>query len=318
MTVVAGPEPKPNSGPSASVGGRRRARPGKDVAFRVGVLLITVWALVAVTFPLWGPFDPVTDQDLLSRLAPPSAEHWFGTDELGRDVFSRVMAGAQLSLPTAVVTVLVSALVGSVVGAFAGFVGGVVDEAIMRFCDIVLSFPAIVLALALATALGPSARNVVISIAVVMWPEYARLMRGQVLSIRNNLHVTAAKSVGAGPVRVFTRHVLPFGLPPVVVKATVDLGMVILLAAGLSFIGVGAPPPAPEWGAMVSEAQNFMDQWWLAVFPGLAILSLVIAFNFVGDAMRDKLDPHTRAQVGFRGRRALRGKRTTREVEAPL
>lgn len=280
---------------------------GKDVAFRAGLVIVIVWVVIALTFPLWAPYDPITDQDLVGRLAAPNSQHWFGTDELGRDVFARVMAGARLSLPIALVAVLISALIGSVIGALSGFVGGVVDEVIMRICDIFLSFPAIVLALALATALGPSATNVVVAISVVMWPEYARLMRGQVLSIRNNLHVTAAKSIGARAVRIFRIHVLPFGMAAVVVKATVDLGMVILLAAGLSFIGVGAAPPTPEWGAMVSEAQNFMDQWWLAVFPGLAILTLVIAFNFIGDGMRDKLDPYTRAQIGLRSRRALRG-----------
>jgi peptide/nickel transport system permease protein len=168
----------------------------------------------------------------------------------------------------------------------------------MRASDVVLAFPAMVLALAIAAALGPSGRNVVIAIAAVTWPEYARLVRGQVLSIRDNLHVKAAQSIGCSPARVFLRHVLPFGIPPVVVKLTVDLGMAILLAAGLSFIGVGAAPPDPEWGAMVSDARSRIDQWWLGLFPGLAILSVVFAFNYVGDAMRDRLDPYVRAQRG--------------------
>jgi peptide/nickel transport system permease protein len=269
---------------------------GGRLAFNIGVTIVVIWVLIALTVPWWTPFDPVTDQDLQGRLASPGAEHWFGTDNLGRDVFSRVMYGARLSLPIALITVAISVTIGCVIGAVAGFLGGTVDEVIMRISDIVLSFPAIVLALAIAAALGPSATNVVISIAIVTWPEYTRLMRGQVLSIRNNLHVVAAQSIGSSRARVFRVHVLPFGLQPILVKATVDLGMVILLAAGLSFIGVGAVPPTPEWGAMVSEAQSRIDNWWLGLFPGIAILSMVLAFNFIGDAMRDRFDPQMRTQ----------------------
>ncbi|GGO70650.1 ABC transporter permease [Nocardioides deserti] len=269
---------------------------GGRLAFNIGVTIVVIWVLVALTVPWWTPFDPVTDQDLQGRLAPPSGEHWFGTDNLGRDVFARVMHGARLSLPIALVTVAVSVAIGCLIGAVAGFLGGLVDEVVMRISDIVLSFPAIVLALAIAAALGPSTTNVVIAIAAVTWPEYTRLMRGQVLSIRNNLHVLAAQSIGCSRARIFRVHVLPFGLQPILVKATVDLGMVILLAAGLSFIGVGAVPPTPEWGAMVSEAQSRIDSWWLGLFPGIAILSMVLAFNFIGDAMRDRFDPQMRTQ----------------------
>ncbi|WP_227467522.1 ABC transporter permease [Nocardioides lijunqiniae] len=274
---------------------------GGRLAFNIGVTLVLLWVVIAITIPWWTPFDPVTDQDLQGRLAGPGGEHWFGTDNLGRDVFARVMYGARLSLPIALVTVAVSVAIGCLIGAVAGFLGGIADEVIMRISDIVLSFPAIVLALAIAAALGPSTTNVVISIAAVTWPEYTRLMRGQVLSIRNNLHVLAAQSIGCSRARVFRVHVLPFGLQPILVKATVDLGMVILLAAGLSFIGVGAVPPTPEWGAMVSEAQSRIDSWWLGLFPGLAILSMVLAFNFIGDAMRDRFDPQMRTQRGKGG-----------------
>jgi peptide/nickel transport system permease protein len=267
-----------------------------DGALLFGVLVVALWVLIALTVPLWKPFDPITQQDIANRLAAPDGLHWFGTDPLGRDIFSRVMYGARLSLPIAISAVAIAVVVGSLIGAFAGFVGGIVDEVIMRISDVVLSFPAIVLALAIAAALGPSGKNVVIAIAVVTSPEYARLMRGQVLSIRANLHVTAAESVGCSRRRIFFVHVLPFGLPSIMVKATVDLGMAILLAAGLSFIGVGTTPPTPEWGAMVSEAQARIDQWWLGLFPGLAILSLVLAFNFIGDGLRDRLDPLLRAQ----------------------
>ncbi|MGO3147483.1 MAG: ABC transporter permease [Leucobacter sp.] len=269
---------------------------GIDFPYWLGVGIIAAWILVAISAPLWVPFHPTVDQEITNRLAAPDSVHLFGTDELGRDVFSRVMYGAQLSLPIAIATVLIASIFGSIVGAISGFVGGITDEIIMRICDIILSFPAIVLALAIVAALGPSWFNVVAAISLVMWPEYCRLMRSQVLSIRSDLHVTAAISVGCSPARVFRRHVLPFGLPAIMVKATVDLGMVILITAGLSFIGVGVTPPTPEWGAMVSAAQTRIDSWWLVLYPGLAILSLVLAFNFVGDGLRDKLDPQMRAQ----------------------
>lgn len=270
----------------------------EEPALSAGALVVAFWVVVSLTVPWWAQFHPIEYQDITQRLQAPSAAHWFGTDALGRDVFSRVMHGSRLTLPIALGAVTIAVTVGSLVGAVAGFAGRWVDETLMRAGDVVLAFPAMVLALAISTALGSSGRNVVIAIAAVTWPEYARLVRGQVLSIRDNLHVLAAWSVGCSPARVFLRHVLPFGVPPVVVKVTVDLGMAILLTAGLSFIGVGAAPPAPEWGAMVSDARTRMDQWWLGLFPGIAILSVVLAFNFIGDAMRDRLDPYVRAQRG--------------------
>lgn len=266
----------------------------------IGGALVLGWVLIAITVPWWTPFDPISDQDIGNRFSAPDSTHLFGTDTLGRDVFARVMHGARLSLPIAVIAVAISVVVGVTLGAVAGFAGGWVDEVVMRISDLFLAFPAMVLALAIAAALGPSGRNVVIAIAVVTWPEYTRLTRGQVLATRSDLHVTAAESVGCSRLRVFRRHVLPFATPAITVKMTVDLGMAILLAAGLSFIGVGAAPPAPEWGAMVSEARNFIDQWWLGLFPGLAILSTVLAFNFVGDALRDRYDPRMRAQRAHR------------------
>jgi peptide/nickel transport system permease protein len=294
-TDPEGPQGAPASGKAPARRGPFAAIRA-DLALVVGCAVVLVWVVIALTVPLWKPFDPVGFQDLAGRLAPPDHTHWFGTDNLGRDVFSRVMYGTRLSLPIAISAVAISVFLGCLVGALAGFAGGIVDELVMRVSDIFLAFPAMVLALAIAAALGPSGKNVVIAIAAVTWPEYTRLMRGQVLSIRNNLHVTAAESIGCSRARVFRLHVLPFGMPPIVVKATVDLGMAILLAAGLSFIGVGAAPPTPEWGAMVSEARNRMDQWWLGLFPGLAILSIVLAFNFIGDSMRDRFDPRMRSQ----------------------
>jgi peptide/nickel transport system permease protein len=296
-TVPAATEPA-GAVPPRERAERRRPFAGlrTDLALVIGCTVVAAWVVIALTVPVWKPFDPITFQDLAGRLKAPDSTHWFGTDNLGRDVFARVMYGARLSLPIAISAVAISVVLGCLVGAVAGFAGGIVDEVVMRISDIFLAFPAMVLALAIAAALGPSGKNVVIAIAAVTWPEYTRLMRGQVLSIRNNLHVTAAESVGCSRVRVFRLHVLPFGMPPIVVKATVDLGMAILLAAGLSFVGVGAAPPTPEWGAMVSEARSRMDQWWLGLFPGLAILSIVLAFNFIGDSMRDRLDPRMRTQ----------------------
>lgn len=306
MPSAAGTELVLEGGAGGAGRGRRLAFSWRaDLALVVGGVLVLAWVLIALTVPLWSPFDPVTDQDLAGRLTAPGGGHLFGTDTLGRDVFARVMYGARLSLPIAVIAVALASFVGVTLGAIAGFAGGWVDEVIMRISDLFLAFPAMVLALAIAAALGPSGRNVIIAIAVVTWPEYTRLTRGQVLAIRGSMHVTAAESVGCSRFRVFRRHVLPFAMPSITVKATVDLGMAILLAAGLSFIGVGAAPPTPEWGSMVSEARSFIDQWWLGLFPGLAILSVVLAFNFMGDGLRDRFDPQIRAQRATRPSRQM-------------
>ena len=319
LMTVAAAESSPTNRARYLVATTRRNLQGVDFGYYAGIFIIAAWVIIAVTAYLWIPFSPTEYQDIANRLAPPSSTNVFGTDELGRDVFSRVMAGAQLSLPIAILTVAIASVVGSIVGAISGFIGGIVDEVIMRVCDVILSFPAIVLALAIVAALGPNWFNVVAAISLVMWPEYCRLMRSQVLSIRTNLHVTAAVSVGCSPTRVFSKHVLPFGLPSIMVKATVDLGMVILITAGLSFIGVGVTPPTPEWGAMVSAAQTRIDSWWLVLYPGLAILSMVLAFNFVGDGLRDKLDPQMRGSRarGTSAREMLRrtflGNRATKE-----
>ncbi|WP_228389079.1 ABC transporter permease [Cumulibacter manganitolerans] len=293
------------SAPEEPTDGHRSRSLLADAGLWLGVAVLVLWILAAATIPLWQPFDPITDQSVANRLAAPNATHWFGTDSLGRDGFTRVIYGARLSLPIAAVAVVIAVLLGCLVGAVAGFAGKWADEILMRLCDVFLAFPAMVLALAIAAALGPSMSNVIVAIAAVTWPEYARLMRGQVLSIKDNLHVKAAESVGCSPARIFRLHVLPFGVPPIVVKATVDLGMAILLAAGLSFVGVGAAPPTAEWGSMIADASNHMPQWWLALFPGLAILTIVLAVNFIGDSLRDRLDPQVRAQNRSAGRRQL-------------
>jgi peptide/nickel transport system permease protein len=274
--------------------GTPKQRGRRSVTLTMGTVVISGWVLVALTVPWWAPFDPVKDQDLHHRLNGPSGAHWFGTDKLGRDVFTRVMYGARISLPLAISSVMLAVLIGCAIGAAAGFFGKWVDEVLMRITDVTLSFPAMVLALAIAAALGPGIRNVVIAVVLVTWPEYARLMRGQVLSIKGGDHVKAATAIGCRPGRVFRRHVLPFCSAVIGVKATTDLGVVILLAAGLSFIGVGAVPPDPEWGALVSDGRTSIAHWWIATFPGLAILTVVLAFNFIGDGLRDRYDPYHR------------------------
>lgn len=256
----------------------------------IGSAILMVWLLIALFVPLLAPFSPV-QQNLKDRLHPPSARYLFGTDEVGRDVFSRVLYGARISLPVALVVVALSGGLGIVLGAAAGFVGGWTDEIIMRVADATLAFPALILAMAITTALGPGLFNAALAITLVLWPEYARLMRGEVLRVREMEYVTAARALGASPLRVLWRHVVPNAIPLMLVKASLDAGNAILLASALSFVGLGAVPPSPEWGAMASMGRQKFFEWWVAAFPGLAIFTTVMGFNFLGDALRDLLDP---------------------------
>jgi len=258
-----------------------------------GLAVILIWGVVALAAPLIAPYGPL-QQKVEDRLQPPSWQHPFGTDELGRDVFSRVVYGARISLPVGLVVIAFSMFLGALVGALAGYLGGLFDLLIMRVADITLAFPSIVLALAIASVLGPSLRNAVIAMILVWWPEYARLMRGQVLSVKNNEYVTAARAVGVPRGRILARHILPNSGSPIVIKASLDAGSAILTIAALSFIGLGAVPPTPEWGAMISMGRFKFYQWWLTAFPGLAVLTVVLGFNFVGDGLRDALDPRLR------------------------
>ncbi|MDI3317254.1 MAG: ABC transporter permease [Bacillota bacterium] len=253
-----------------------------------------VYVFLALAAGVLAPYGP-TEQDLAVRLAPPGPAHLLGTDSLGRDILSRILFGARIDLVIAVTVVAATALVGSAVGLLAGYAGGWVDEVLMRVTDMFLAFPSLILAMAIAAVLGPSLPNTLVAIAAVSWPAYARLMRGQVLALREALYVEAARSLGASPGRIVLRHLLPNALGPVLVQATLDMGGVIVTAAGLSFIGFGAQPPTPEWGLMVSDGRRtIMEQWWVATFPGLAILLLVLGFNLVGDGLRDVLDPRWR------------------------
>lgn len=257
----------------------------------VALALIAVLAACALLAPLLAPYDPLA-QDLAVRLKPPSPEHWLGTDSLGRDIASRILYGARISLVIGVVVVGSAGVFGTFVGLVAGYAGGLVDEALMRLTEVFLAFPALILAMAIAGALGPSLTNAIIAIAAVTWAVYARLTRGQILSLRQREFVEAARAMGASRMRIILRHLLPNTLAPLMVQASFDMGSSIIAAAGLSFIGFGAQPPTPEWGVMISEGRNFINtQPWLSLFPGLAILLAVGSFNLLGDGLRDAFDP---------------------------
>jgi peptide/nickel transport system permease protein len=255
-----------------------------------GLLIIVIWSVVAVFANVIAPSDP-NAQDIENRLAAPSAQHLFGTDQLGRDEASRVIYGARISLPVGLVVIAFALIVGLLIGASAGYVGGIYDLLIMRVADITLAFPPIVLAMAIAAVLGPSLNNALIAMIIVWWPEYARLMRGQVLSVKNNEYVAAATMMGIPRWQILFKHILPNTFAPMLVKASLDAGTVILTISALSFIGLGVVPPTPEWGSMVSSGRFLFYNWWLTTFPGLAILTVVLGFNFLGDGVRDALDP---------------------------
>ena len=231
---------------------------------------------------------------IAEKLVGPSTRHWFGTDDLGRDVFSRVIAGAKYSLVVALIILALAVSFGTVVGAIAGFFGGMVDELLMRFTDMFLAFPALILAIAISASLGPSLRNAVIALAAVYWPWYARLVRAQVLAIKAREYVEAARSVGVSNRGVLVRHIMPNAVSVVIIQMTLDVGYAVLATASLSFIGLGAQPPTPEWGRIITDGRNFFrDAWWFITFPGLALSLTVLGFNLVGDGLRDYLDPRT-------------------------
>ena len=259
-----------------------------------GIVIITCLVLVAVFAPLLAPYYPI-DISLDERLSPPSASHLLGTDEMGRDILSRVIYGARISIRIAVTVVTIGGAVGSILGATAGYLRGRMGSIIMRVMDMILAFPALVLCMVLAAALGPSLNNALLAIAFVQIPKYARLVHGQSLSLREKEYVLAARSMAASTPWIIWHHILPGCLSSVLVLATMGMGEAILLTASLSFIGLGAQPPEPEWGAMVAMGRQYlMDHWWLATFPGLAILVVAVGFNILGDALRDILDPRLR------------------------
>jgi ABC-type dipeptide/oligopeptide/nickel transport system permease subunit len=262
----------------------------------VGAAILLIWLIVAVFAPLIAPFDPLA-QDF-PRLAAPGSENLLGTDTLGRDVFSRIVVAARTTLPAAVFVVICSAVLGSVLGAIAGYFGRAVDEIIMRIADLVFAFPTIILAMVIAAALGPGLKNAIIAILLVSWPSYARVTRSLVMTARSSEYVIAGRLLGFSAGRSLVREIAPNVISPVVVLATLDVGSAILTMAGLSFLSLGAVPPNPDWGAMISEGVSQFAAWWIAFFPGLCILTIVMAFNFIGDSLRDTLDPHTAQEVG--------------------
>ena len=226
----------------------------------------------------------------------PNAIYLMGTDELGRDIFSRVLWGAQITIPAGLAVIIVGSALGTVIGAIAGYIGGIGDELLMRFTELFMAFPTIILAMAVTAALGPKIENAIVALVIVWWPSYARVVRGLVLEVKSQEYVEAAHSVGASGMYILFRTILPNCIAPAVILATLDIGNAIIVFASLSFIGLGPDPSSPEWGRMVSLGIDFFDQWWMWLFPGLAIASLVMAFNFIGDGLRDILDPRLRGE----------------------
>jgi peptide/nickel transport system permease protein len=279
---------------AAAAAPRRRRLPW------VSLSIIGVFVLVAILAPVLSPTDPLS-QSLRNRFKPPvwmeggSAAHLLGTDRLGRDILSRIIWGSRVSLAAGVVTVLLASAFGAAVGLVAGYYGGRTDAALMRITDATLSFPVILLALILAVTVGPSFTNVVVAIAVILWARYARVIRGQVLTLMSLDFIAQARIAGAGAWRIITRHLLPNTLNTLVVLVTLQVGYVIIVEASLSFLGAGIPPPTPAWGSMIAEGREFVTSaWWASAIPGLAILAVVLAFNLLGDWLRDTLDPKLR------------------------
>ncbi|HLB81157.1 MAG TPA: ABC transporter permease [Dongiaceae bacterium] len=257
----------------------------------VGFAIVAGLVLAALLAPWLAPGSPI-DQDLGRRLLPPSAEHWFGTDELGRSIYARVVHGARLTLTIVVLVAVIVAPVGLLVGTAAGYAGGLVDTVLMRITDIFLAFPRLILALAFVAALGPGIENAVIAIAITSWPPYARVARAETLTLRNSDFIAAVRLQGASPLRIVLRHVAPLCISSLIIRVTLDMAGIILTAAGLGFLGLGAQPPLPEWGAMVSSGRQYLlDQWWVATIPGAAIFVVSLGFNLLGDGLRDVIDP---------------------------
>ncbi len=260
----------------------------------LALILILLFLFLVAFGSALAPHDPVKP-NIQVKLHPPSSTYWFGTDELGRDILSRVMSGAKYSLGIAFIILSIALVIGVLVGALAGYLGGLVDEVLMRVTDLFLAFPALILAMAIAATLGRNLQNVVVALTAVYWPWYARLVRGQVLAVKEREFVEAARAVGASPGRVMLRHILPNTMAPVIVQLTIDVGYAVLATAGLSFLGLGAQPPLPEWGTMIAGARTFFrEAWWYISFPGLALTLTVVGFNLLGDGLRDYFDPRSR------------------------
>ncbi|WP_136797906.1 nickel transporter permease [Desulfosediminicola ganghwensis] len=259
----------------------------------LGLLIILTLITVALFAPLLAPFDPV-QTNLTNRLMEPSAVHWMGTDEVGRDILSRIIWGSRLTLYIVGLVAIIAAPVGILIGTVSGYFGGIIDTVLMRITDIFLAFPKLILALAFVAALGPGIENAVIAIAITSWPPYARIARGETITLRNSDFIKAVRLQGAGPVRIITKHIVPLCMSSLIVRVTLDMAGIIMTAAGLGFLGLGAQPPSPEWGAMTASGRAYiLDHWWLITMPGMAIFMVSLAFNLLGDGLREVLDPRS-------------------------
>jgi peptide/nickel transport system permease protein len=257
----------------------------------VGLTIIVLFIALSLLAPLLAPYDPAT-QNLGNRLAFPSAEHWFGTDELGRDILSRILYGGRVTLGMVIAVVVLVAPIGLAIGCIAGYFGGIVDTVLMRVTDVFLAFPRLILALAFVAALKPGVESAILAIALTAWPPYARLARAETMTVRGSDFVAAYRLTGASAWRIIARHIAPLCVPSLIVRITLDMSSIIITAASLGFLGMGAQPPSPEWGAMIATAKRFIfEQWWVATIPGIAIFLVSLAFNFLGDGLRDVLDP---------------------------
>ena len=257
----------------------------------IGLFIILACVILSVLAPLLAPYDPAA-QNLELRLARPSIDHLFGTDELGRDILSRILYGGRVTLGMVVTVVVLVAPIGLAVGCIAGYFGGWVDTLLMRVTDVFLAFPRLILALAFVAALRPGVESAILAIALTAWPPYARIARAETLTVRNADFIAACRLTGASPWRIVARHIAPMCIPSLTVRVTLDMSSIIITAASLGFLGMGAQPPSPEWGAMIATAKQYLlQQWWVAVAPCVAILLTSLAFNFLGDGLRDVLDP---------------------------
>ena len=263
--------------------------------FTFSVIICLFWIIMAIIAPFVAPYDPVV-QDLTLRLKAPSAAHIFGTDNFGRDIFSRVIYGGRYSLLAGCLTVVIAGCIGTIYGAVAGYVGGAVDNVMMRLSEMILSFPSLILAMIINAVMGSNLFNTMFALVIVAWPSYARVMRSVVLSVRENEYVTASEALGASKGRILLKEIIPNSITSVLIMATTDIGNQILMFSTLSFLGLGSAPPTPEWGMMVSDGVQYFNKFWVAGFPGLAIFTMAVGANFIGDGLRDLLDPKLRKQ----------------------
>jgi peptide/nickel transport system permease protein len=269
----------------------------RNAGATLGLAILSVLLLTALFADQIRQYDPYLIQ-VVDKFLPPSLEHPMGTDDLGRDIFSRVVDGTRISLRVAVLVLVIAGATGTVLGVAAGYFGGLVDEVVMRAADIFFAFPSFLLAMAIVAALGPGIENAILAIGVAYWPRYARLLRAQVLSVKHDLYVDAARTLGAGPLRLMLVHIMPNARAPLLVQLAADAGQAIIVTASLSFVGLGAVPPMPEWGSMISQARAYMlSYWWVGTFPGIAITITVAGYVFLGDGLRDLLDPKLRGKL---------------------